>query len=397
MSAIYDELFRRILRLVEKDVVPDTAIRAGIRFLISKRVRATTAATAEEYYERLQDYVDDLRTRPIAEQQDAANEQHYEVPTEYYVAVLGQHRKYSSCLYPRPNMTLEEAEVEMLELTCQRAQLREGFDGNILELGCGWGSLSLFMAAKYPKAKITAISNSKTQKKYIDEQAEARGLDNLTVKTQDVVTAEFPKLTYDRVVSIEMFEHMKNYETLLRRISSWLKPGGMLFVHIFVHQKGLPFHYVVESEDDWMTKHFFAGGQTPSADLLLHFQDDLSIVNQWYVNGVHYSRTLEDWLVRHTTSKAKILPLFEKAYGSGEALRWYGLNAVRRATRDVRRAVCSREPDSLTLERFACSFQVLQLAAVLSGLLGVLQDGAGRAIRRRTLFVSEKVVVIIRS
>ncbi len=176
---------------------------------------------------------------PVAEQQASANEQHYEVPTEYFTTVLGEHRKYSSCLYSRPGMSLEEAEVEMMELTCQRARLTPGFVGDILELGCGWGSLSLFMANKYPNATITAISNSKTQKEYIDGQALARGIKNLTVKTQDVVTAEFDQGSFDRVLSIEMFEHMKNYETLLGRISSWLRPGGLLFVHIFVHAKGL--------------------------------------------------------------------------------------------------------------------------------------------------------------
>jgi cyclopropane-fatty-acyl-phospholipid synthase len=212
---------------------------AGIRYLISKRVKSTTPSSAEAYYDELQEYVDELKTMPVAEQQDAANEQHYEVPTEYFTTVLGEHRKYSSCLYSRPGMTLEEAEVEMMELTCRRAQLVTGFDGDILELGCGWGSLSLFMAQKLPNARITAISNSKTQKEYIDGQSRSRGIKNLTVKTQDVVTAEFEEEAFDRVVSIEMFEHMKNYETLLGRISSWLRPGGMLFVHIFVHAKGL--------------------------------------------------------------------------------------------------------------------------------------------------------------
>jgi cyclopropane-fatty-acyl-phospholipid synthase len=155
MGALYDALFRRALGLIEKDVVPDPAIRAGIRFLINKRVESTSPATAEAYYRLLQQYVEELKTMPVAEQQDAANEQHYEVPTEYFTAVLGKHRKYSSCLYTRPKMTLEEAEVEMLELTCERAQLSEGFDGNILELGCGWGSLSLFMAAKYVCVKVS--------------------------------------------------------------------------------------------------------------------------------------------------------------------------------------------------------------------------------------------------
>jgi cyclopropane-fatty-acyl-phospholipid synthase len=229
------------LPLTPSDAPPGLAPSpgAGIRHLISKRVKSTTPSSAEEYYDKLQEYVDELKTMPVAEQQDAANEQHYEVPTEYFTTVLGEHRKYSSCLYSRPGMTLEEAEVEMMELTCQRAQLATGFDGDILELGCGWGSLSLFMAHKLPKARITAISNSRTQKEYIDGQARTRGIKNLTVKTQDVVTAEFEGESFDRVVSIEMFEHMKNYETLLARISSWLRPGGMLFVHIFVHAKGL--------------------------------------------------------------------------------------------------------------------------------------------------------------
>lgn len=323
MSSLYDEGFRCVLRLVEKDVVPDALIRAGIRHLISKRVASTSTKSGEEYYQRLQEYVDGLKGMPVAEQQEAANEQHYELPNEYFNTVLGDHRKYSSCLYTKSGMSLEEAEVEMLELCCQRAQLKEGFAGSILELGCGWGSLSLYMAKQYPESTIKAISNSRTQKEYIDGVAKARGLTNLTVYTQDVVTADFEKGSFDRVVSVEMFEHMKNYKELLKRIATWLKPGGMLFVHIFVHRKGLPFHYKAESEDDFMARYFFSGGQTPSADLLLHFQDDLSIQNQWYVNGVHYSKTLEDWNARHTTSKSKIIPLFEQTYGEGQALKWY--------------------------------------------------------------------------
>ncbi|KAI8110508.1 hypothetical protein M9435_002182 [Picochlorum sp. BPE23] len=322
LSSAYNAAFRQVLGVVERDVVPDFMIRRGIRYLLSKRAATSSPKDGTEFYEKLQDFVEELKEMPVAVQTDAANEQHYEVPTEYFTDVLGKYRKYSCCLYTRKGMSLEDAEVEMLQVCCERAKLCDG--QSILELGCGWGSLSLFMAEKYPKSTITAVSNSKTQKKYIDEMAEKKKLKNLTVITADVVHFSPPRgSNYDRVVSVEMFEHMKNYQELLRRISTWLKPGGFLFVHIFVHRLGLPYHYVVESEEDWMTKYFFAGGTMPSSDLLLHFQDDLSIEKQWYINGNHYSKTLEDWLVRHDTSKSKILPLFEKTYGKGQEVKWF--------------------------------------------------------------------------
>eukprot|EP00889_Picochlorum_renovo_P004093 jgi/Picre1/31123/NNA_006477.t1 len=299
LSSAYNAAFRQVLGVVERDVVPDFMIRKGIRYLLSKRAATSSPKDGTEFYEKLQDFVDELKEMPVAVQTDAANEQHYEKRDE-----------------PR------RCRVEMLQVCCERAKLCDG--QSILELGCGWGSLSLFMAEKYPKSTITAVSNSKTQKKYIDEMAEKKKLKNLTVITADVVHFSPPRgSNYDRVVSVEMFEHMKNYKELLRRISTWLKPGGFLFVHIFVHRLGLPYHYVVESEEDWMTKYFFAGGTMPSSDLLLHFQDDLSIEKQWYINGNHYSKTLEDWLVRHDTSKSKILPLFEKTYGKGQEVKWF--------------------------------------------------------------------------
>jgi len=219
---------------------------------------------------------------------------------------------------------LAEAEEAMLALTTERAMLAEG-KHNILELGCGWGSLSLYMASKYPGSTITAVSNSRTQKEYIDSKAAERNLTNLTVITANVAGEFTPPNpgTYDRVVSVEMFEHMKNYRELMRRIASWLCPDGKLFVHIFVHRTGLPYHYEINGEDDWMTKYFFAGGTMPSADLLLHFQDDLGIEKQWYLNGQHYSRTLEDWLRLHDAAKKKILLLFEQTYGKGQELKWF--------------------------------------------------------------------------
>ena len=264
-----------------------------------------------------------MKQSPIAIETHAANEQHYEVPTEYFNQVLGRHRKYSSCFYPLANTTLDEAEEAMLALCSERAELENG--QRVLELGCGWGSLSLWMASHFPGSAIIAVSNSRTQKEFIDAEARKRGLKNLTVITANVGDDFKPPNSgnYDRVVSVEMFEHMKNYKKLHEKISHWLKPDGKLFVHIFVHRLGLPYHFEVESEEDWMTKYFFAGGTMPSADLLLHFQDDLSIQKQYFVNGVHYSRTLEEWLRRHDKAKRKLMPLFSECYGKDQALKWF--------------------------------------------------------------------------
>ena len=318
----YDEAFTRILKLVELNVVPDPLVRTGIRRLLARRALESSPSSGEEFQQRLQAFVEELKSMPVAVETDTANEQHYEVPTEYFNAVLGPHRKYSSCLYPEQTTTLAQAELAMLELCSQRAELSNG--QNILELGCGWGSLSLFMAAKFPGSTVTAVSNSRTQKEYIDAQAAARGLKNLTIITDNVVNFTPPRPgSYDRIVSVEMFEHMKNYKILMGRIASWLRPEGKLFVHIFVHRLGLPYHYEVNGPDDWMTKYFFSGGTMPSMDLLLHFQDDLSIQNEWYVNGMHYSKTLEDWLVLHDKAQKQIMPLFEETYGKDQALKWF--------------------------------------------------------------------------
>lgn len=318
LNRLYNDTFKLCLGAVERDVVPDAAIRRGIRYLLSQRVKETTVS-GEEYERRLQEFVDELKSMPIAVQTAAANEQHYEVPTQYFLKVLGKHLKYSSCLYRSPSSTLEQAEEDMLALCSQRAELADGQD--VLELGCGWGSWSLHMAATFPRSTITAVSNSRTQKEHVDGQAKERKLTNLTVITADMVEFQAPG-TYDRVVSVEMFEHMKNYKELLRRISCWLRPGGRLFVHIFVH-RGLPYHYEVKGEDDWMTKYFFSGGTMPSMDLLLHFQDDLCLQRQWYVNGQHYSKTLEAWLQRQDAHRKELMPLFESTYGKGQALKWF--------------------------------------------------------------------------
>lgn len=192
----------------------------------------------------------------------------------------------------------------------------------MLELGCGWGSLSLYMAAKYPSSRVTAVSNSRTQRAHINEEAQKRGLKNLTVITADLLTFQAPT-TYDRVVSVECFEHMKNYQELFRRIASWLNPGGLLFFHIFVHARGLPYHFEVNGPADWMTKYFFSGGTMPSIELMHMFQGHLSARSSWYINGSHYSRTLEDWLTLHDGARQQVMPLFEQTYGKKEGLKWF--------------------------------------------------------------------------
>ena len=300
--------------LLEKNLLPDALIRFGIRRLLAQRIREESAR-----YDRAA-YVADLRKRPLAEDTRAANEQHYEVPTAFYLHCLGKRLKYSGCLYPTGQETLDQAEELMLAQYVERAQLVDGQD--VLELGCGWGSLSLYLAARFPSSRITGVSNSRTQREHIEAEARRRGLDNLRIITCDMNTFDTTAGGYDRVVSVEMFEHMKNYQLLLARVARWLRPGGLLFVHIFTHAR-LSYHFVARDSSDWMSRYFFTGGQMPSHDLLLQFQDDLKAVADWKVNGTHYQRTAEHWLANMDAHRAEIMPLFAQTYGADQAVKWW--------------------------------------------------------------------------
>ena len=300
--------------LLQKDLLPDSVLRLGIRRLLAQRLREEAAR-----YDRAA-YVADLKRRPIAENTAAANEQHYEVPTEFYQRCLGGRLKYSGCLFRSPASTLDAAEEAMLALYVERAQLADG--QQILELGCGWGSLSLYLAERFPAARIVGVSNSRPQREFIENEARQRGLANLHIVTCDLNTFEVPAGQFDRVVSIEMFEHMKNYQQLLAHIARWLRPDGLLFVHIFTHAR-LSYHFVARDASDWMSRYFFTGGQMPAHDLLPQFQDDLRLIADWKVDGTHYQRTAEQWLKNMDAHRAEILPLFADTYGAGHETKWW--------------------------------------------------------------------------
>ncbi len=309
------------MQLLERDLLPDWLIRAGIRRLLARRLREEDKGGVEAQQAHLMKFVEELRQSPVAIATREANEQHYELPSEFFELVLGPHRKYSSCHFRPGVASLEQAEADMLALTCERARLQDG--DRILELGCGWGSLTLWMAEHYPGSRITAVSNSRTQKLFIDALAKARGLDNVEVLTRDANVLEFPPGTqFDRVVSVEMFEHMRNYETLLGRIAGWMRPGATLFVHIFTHSR-FAYPFEVRDESDWMARHFFTGGIMPSDHLLAYFQRDLALCQHWRVDGTHYCKTSEAWLANMDRNRNRVMPILAATYGQAEARRWW--------------------------------------------------------------------------
>ncbi len=306
-----------LVDLAQRGILPDWLIRVGMRRLMSARLREERKRDAAQLGGAVRQFVQELRRSPIAIATGAANEQHYEVPSEFFERVLGPRLKYSCCYWPWANSTLAEAEDAMLELFCQRAGIEEGMD--ILELGCGWGSLCLWIAQKYPRSRVCAVSNSRTQREFIASRCEELGVGNVEVLTANI--ADFaPRQRFDRVLSVEMFEHLRNYEELLHRIAAWLEPGGKLMVHIFCHAR-FAYPFETEGPSNWMGKHFFTGGIMPSDDLLPHFQRDLVLEDHWRLSGMHYARTLEAWLTNCDRQRPDLLDLFASTLGGNGAAR----------------------------------------------------------------------------
>ena len=306
------------LKPVYAGLVPDWLIRLVLRFSLAQSTRKRYRVPVEARNAAKQALISKLKQSPVAIITHAPNEQHYEVPTAFFQLVLGRRLKYSCCYWPENVTTLEAAEEAMLALTCQRARLEDGME--ILDLGCGWGSLSLWIGEHYPNSRVLAVSNSRTQVAHIREQCARQGLTNVEARVADVNHWKGDG-RFDRVLSIEMFEHMKNYQALMARIASWLKPKGLLFVHSFSHRE---FAYEFDAADpnNWMAQTFFSGGTMPSDDLLLHFQRDLYLVDHWLVNGLHYGKTLGAWLERLDQKRDAVHQALAETYGPEGADRW---------------------------------------------------------------------------
>jgi cyclopropane-fatty-acyl-phospholipid synthase len=304
--------------LVEAGLLPDAILRWGIRRICADRLRDESAGGPPAQQERRRNLIAQLDAGPIAIRTDAANTQHYEVPAEFFHHVLGPHMKYSCGYWPAGVTTLDASEEAMLALTATRARIADG--QQILELGCGWGSLTLYLAARFPDSRITAVSNSRSQKEFIDAQARHRSLRNVEIITADMNDFQ-PAGRFDRVVSVEMFEHMRNYRELFARIARWMEPAALLFVHVFAHSR-FAYPYEDRGPDDWMARHFFTGGMMPSADLLPSFDQDVRCIERWQLDGTHYHRTAEAWLARMDASAPALRPVLARTYGDASAQMW---------------------------------------------------------------------------
>jgi cyclopropane-fatty-acyl-phospholipid synthase len=305
--------------ILEKNLLPDPVVRIGIRRLLKQRLAQERKPTAEAQQEHLLGLIEVLRRSPIAVETAAANEQHYEVPARFFELVLGKHLKYSSGYWKEGTTSLDVAERDMLDLTAERAAVTDGME--VMDLGCGWGSLSLYLAARFPLARITGVSNSRTQREFILSRAAERGLRNLEIVTSDINVFGTEK-KFDRIVSVEMFEHARNYEKLLAKLSGMMKEDARLFVHIFTHRE---YSYLFESkgEGDWMARHFFTGGMMPGDHLLTYFNRDLAVERHWRVDGTHYQKTSLAWLRNMDANKTEILGIFASVSGRGQERKWW--------------------------------------------------------------------------
>jgi cyclopropane-fatty-acyl-phospholipid synthase len=311
-----------IIGVAERVPLPDLVVRAAIQRLCSRTASRLASGSAESDVR----FAGEMAARAIAEHADAANAQHYEVPAAFFGHVLGPNRKYSSCFYRGPESTLQEAEEEALRQTVEHADLADG--QSILELGCGWGSLSLWMARLYPNSKIIAVSNSHSQRMYIQGEGAARGLKNLSVLTADMNGFD-PRQQFDRIVSVEMFEHMMNWRELIGRLRSWLEPDGRFFMHVFSHRCGA-YLFDRTDEEDWIAQHFFTGGVMPSHHLIRQYSDLFEVEKEWRWSGEHYQRTALDWLANFDKHRAEIEGILRDVYGADTALwirrwRWFFL------------------------------------------------------------------------
>jgi cyclopropane-fatty-acyl-phospholipid synthase len=312
-------LLRAAIGLAERGRIPDALVRAGIRRLLRDRLDGLAPGDCEGALARKQEHIASMDAGPIAVLPELANEQHYEVRAAFFARVLGPRRKYSCCLWEGSTATLEEAESRSIETTVTRAGIDEGME--VLELGCGWGSVSLWAAERFPGSRFTAVSNSHSQRAFIEREAGARGLGNLRVVTADMNEFAADR-TFDRVFSVEMFEHIRNHRLLLARIHEWLNPGGRFFMHIFCH-RDMPYFFEDEDGSDWMSRHFFSGGMMPSDDLPLYFQEHLRLVDRWRWSGTHYERTLNAWLANMDRNRDAVWPELVRTYGEALAGLWW--------------------------------------------------------------------------
>ena len=303
----------------EKGMVPDALVRAGIRRLLRQRLDEIGAADPARAAALGEAFMATLREAPLALLPQTVNEQHYELPPAFFDAVLGAHRKYSSGWWTDDVDDLDGAEAAALAATCERAVLVDGQE--VLELGCGWGSLSLWMAERFPASRILSVSNSHAQRGFIESEAMRRGLRNLQVITCDINTFATDR-RFDRVVSVEMFEHLRNWPEAFRRVSGWLAPDGRFFMHVFVH-RSTPYAFESRDASDWMSRHFFSGGMMPSDDMALRCQDDLRVLRQWRWDGTHYARTAEAWLANMERRRPAVWRALEQAYGTDGAALWW--------------------------------------------------------------------------